>query len=320
MLRYRNASLILLFLLIAAFFISVCVGAESLNMLLQQDDWSFIWDLRIPRTLTAIGAGAAIAISGVLSQALFRNALATPSILGTEAGAGFGLAVCAASFGLYANQSLVMVSTVMGGAAATAIALTFARGPQPLIRLLLGGFALNAFLAAGTAMITSWLMESGQGMNIYHWLLGSFSARSWDHVILIFLAVVIAGRASMAVATKLDMLALGDEAAITSGINLPSLRRLTFILIAVLVGTSMSVGGALPFVGLIVPHFIRMQTGPHIRPLILNSAMGGAILALLADVAARTLRAPVELDVGLLTTLLGAPYFLWLLKRETSTQ
>lgn len=319
MLRYRQATILLSLSLIAAIFVSIGTGSESLHDIIIQNQWDFLWDLRAPRTLTALGAGAAMATAGVLSQALFRNALATPSILGTEAGAGFGLALCAATFGLYANQNLVMVSTILGAACATAIALRFATGNQPLTRLLLGGFALNALLAAGTAMITGWLMESGQGMNIYHWLLGSFSARNWNHVVLILTAFTFASAVAAQISGRLDILVLGDDSANTSGIQVSGLRKLTFVLIAILVGTSMSVGGALPFVGLIVPHFIRMQTGPQLRSLILNSALGGAILALLADIAARTLRAPIELDVGLLTTLIGAPYFLWLLKRETSS-
>lgn len=314
MLRYPKVTISALLILFAALAGALIPGSD-LGVELGRD---ILTTIRLPRVFTALGAGAAVSIAGVLSQALFRNALAAPSILGTEAGAGFGLAVCIVFFGVHADQNLVMVSTFLGAAVATAAVLKLASRRQPIARLLLGGFALNALLSAGTAIITSWLMESGQGIVIYHWLLGSFSSRTWNQAAMILTAVVIMGAAALRIATRLDLLALGDDGAATSGIRVSALRKTTFLLVAILIGTSMSVGGALPFVGLIVPHFVRIQTGPQIKPLIFNSAIAGAALVVLADVAARTLRAPVELDVGLLTTLLGAPYFIWLLKRETS--
>lgn len=319
MLRYSQATVFLIIFLCAAIFLNIAIGAESLRDIFMLGHWDLLLNLRAPRILTALGAGAAVAVAGVLSQALFRNALATPSIIGTEAGACFGLAVSAITFGLYAGQDLVMVSTILGAAVATVMTLGLSSGEQSMTRLLLGGFALNAFLAALTAMITSWLMESGQGLGVYHWLLGSFSARTWPQAIIMAMTLVVTTFAALQIAMRLDLLALGDDGAKSSGIRVGTLRKITFILMAILVGTSVSVGGALPFVGLVVPHFIRLQTGPQIRPLILNSALGGASLVVLADLIARTFRAPVETDVGLLTTLIGAPYFLWLLKRETTT-
>lgn len=319
MLRFKQLTFICAASLLAAILINFLIGSGvSLTSLFHGSDGNeILWDIRLPRLLTALGAGAAVSIAGVLSQALFRNALATPSVLGTEAGAAFGLAVCAFTFGIQADQYLVMVSTIAGAAVATSLALRFASGEQAMTRLLLGGFAMNAFLSAGSAIITSRLMESGEGLGIYHWLMGSFAARTGFEATLILGALLVGGAAAVKIGTMLDMLSLGDEGAKTLGVPVERLRLLTFILIAVLVGTSMSVGGALPFIGLIVPHFIRMQSGPQLRALILNSAIAGAALVLMADLAARTLRVPVEMDVGLLTTMIGAPYFLWLLKRET---
>ena len=312
MLRYPKVTFTALLILFAALAVALANGSDF-------SDWDILTTVRLPRVMTALGAGAAVSIAGVLSQALFRNALAAPSILGTEAGAGFGLAVCVAFFGVHADQNLVMVSAFLGAAVATSMVLKLASGQQPIARLLLGGFALNALLSAGTAIITSWLLESGQGIAIYHWMLGSFSSRTWNQAAMILAAVVIIGVAALKLAGRLDLLALGEDGAATSGIRISALRKTTFLLIAALIGTSMTVGGALPFVGLIVPHFMRIQTGPNIKALILNSGIAGAALVVIADLAARNLRAPVEMDVGLLTTLIGAPYFLWLLKRETNS-
>lgn len=313
MLRYSKVTFLSLLFLVAAVTAALMIGSDFSA----DSGWDILASVRLPRIVTAAGAGAAVSIAGVLSQALFRNALAAPSILGTEAGAGFGLALCLAALGTQADQNLVMVSTFLGAGVATSLVLKLASGQQPMARLLLGGFALNALFSAGTAMITSWLMESGQGITIYHWLLGSFSSRNWNQATVLAIAVLTMGLAALRLAAKLDLLALGEDGAATSGIRVATLRTTTFLLIAVLVGTSMSVGGALPFVGLIVPHFVRIQSGPHIKSLIANSAIAGAALVVLSDLLARTLRAPIEMDVGLLTTLIGAPYFLWLLKRET---
>lgn len=314
MLRYSKVTITALLFLLAAVGAALMIGSDFAV----DSGWEILTSVRLPRVLTAVGAGAAVSIAGVLSQALFRNALAAPSILGTEAGAGFGLAICLSVLGTQADQNMVMVSTFLGAGIATSLVLKLASGQQPMARLLLGGFALNALFSAGTAVITSWLMESGQGITIYHWLLGSFSSRTWNQAGMIITAILIIGTAALRIAAKLDLLALGEDGAATSGIRVSTLRTTTFLLIAVLIGTSMSVGGALPFVGLIVPHFVRIQTGPQIKPLIVNSAISGAALVVSADVIARTLRAPIEMDVGLLTTLIGAPYFLWLLKRETA--
>lgn len=285
-----------------------------------------IMSIRAPRVFTALFAGAATGVAGALSQSLFRNALATPSITGTESGAAFALAF--ATLVLHHRDpgevlSYPFIYTSLGAALATAVAITFARstvnGRGGLGRLLLGGFALNALLAAGTTLCISILMEKGDGMSLYHWLMGSFSARTWNHALGMGCGFFICTVMGFYLAPVIDALSLGDDAAKTIGINISSVRTRILILIALLTGLSLSVGGALPFVGLIAPHFARLLTRPHLRSLIPLSAVVGAILTVAADIVARTARAPIDMDVGILTTLIGAPYFLWLLYREETT-
>ena len=285
-----------------------------------------IFSIRAPRVFTALFAGAATGVAGALSQSLFRNALATPSITGTESGAAFALALATLiNYQINPESSLLhpFIFTFLGAGGATAIAMTFARatmdGRGGLGRLLLGGFALNALLAAGTAFCISILMENGDGMSLYHWLMGSFSARTWPQAWTMAVGFIVCTLSAMKMAPLIDALSLGDDSAKSIGINIAKSRTNILVLIAILSGLSLSVGGALPFIGLIAPHFARLTTRPHLKTLIPLSAIIGAILTVSADIVARTARAPVDMDVGILTTIIGAPYFLWLIYREENT-
>ena len=174
-----------------------------------------------------------------------------------------------------------------------------------------------SLLAAGTSSCVSILMERGDGMSLYHWLMGSFSARTWDQAGSVAIAFVLCVLMAWRLIPSLDALSLGDDAARSIGLSVNKVRTRVLLLIAVLIGSSLSFGGALPFVGLIAPHFARMLTKPHLKVALPFAAIIGAILAVTADLAARTLRAPVDMDVGILTTMIGAPYFIWLLTAES---
>lgn len=320
MLRYGS------FTFYAVLALTVCLGcslfiASDGTFVWKQTDasWYLLRDVRLPRAMTAAFSGGAVAVAGALSQAVFRNALATPSVLGTEAGASLGLAVYIATVGVYASSESIALATVAGAGAATIVSLSFARGTKSLVRMLLGGFALNAFLGAGCSLITSWLLEQGHGNELYHWLLGSFSSRTWSHASFIAIVFAACSVAAVYLAKYLDILSLGAETAETLGVQVSKLHVCSLSLMAILVGSSMAVGGPLPFVGLVVPHFVRMSTGPYMKPLLLNTFLAGATLTLFSDLLARLLRYPVELSVGLLTTIMGAPYFIFLLRRQTST-
>jgi iron complex transport system permease protein len=314
--RLLLKSILLLCVLIA---ISSAVGPSGINI-----DMDLMASIRIPRILTAVFAGAATAAAGTLSQALFRNPLATPSVIGTEAGAAFALALAtliAAQQGAGGELAHPILYTTLGAAIATALSMTIMRyrqgvlslGSDSVARLLLGGFAMNAMFAAGSSFCLSILMERGDGMSLYHWLMGSFSARTWDHAAGIMSSYFVCAALALRLSPTLDALSMGDEASRSIGINVSKIHTQVLILIAALIGSSLSCGGALPFVGLIAPHFARILSKPHVKVLLPQASIIGAILAVSADLAARTLRAPVDMDVGILTTLIGAPYFIWLL-------
>jgi iron complex transport system permease protein len=316
MLRYKKFSILALLCLAGAVVCNLVFSGDL--RVISSHEWPLLLDIRASRCLTALFAGSAVSIAGTLSQSVFRNALATPSVLGTEAGASLGLALCFLFSASIPGSDLVMVSSVAGAIVATSLSLTLARGRMPLVRVLLGGFALNALLGASAALISTSLLETGKGGELYHWLLGSFSTKNWGHALLIATLSVCGLAASIPASIKLDQLSLGDDAASTLGISARSVHISTMVLISILVGGSISVGGALPFLGLVVPHFVRTATGPYMKPLLFNTFLCGGALALIADFAARTVRYPIETNVGLLTTIIGAPYFILLLKRQTS--
>lgn len=273
--------------------------------------------IRLPRIVVAALAGAALSAAGVLSQGLFRNSLASPSVMGSEAGAALAAAVVFHLGAAYAHWLLLPAAAFAGALAATSVLFVLARhrGPTtPLATLLLAGFALNALLAAVTSLFLSLLLEDVQKSSAaMHWLLGGFGGKGWEHAGMMLAPLIIGFCLALTLTARLDVLTLGEEVAASLSVALPQLRRAAFIAIALLVGGAAAVSGAVPFVGLVVPHFTRRLWGPRHGPLLALSAINGATLMLLADLVARTVRAPRELEVGVLTSLLGAPFFLWLL-------
>ena len=299
MLSLMLKSIFVLCLLVA---VAAVIGPTGFNL-----DPDLLISIRLPRILTAVFAGAATAAAGTLSQSLFRNSLATPSIIGTEAGASFALALAtliASQQGTGAELSSPILYTTLGAGLATLLSLALMRfrqenlgsGGDTLGRLLLGGFALNAMFAAGSAFCLSILMENGAGMSLYHWLMGSFSARTWDHASGIMVTYFICAALAFRLSPALDALSLGDDASRTIGINVAKIRWQVLLVISVLIGSSLSCGGALPFVGLIAPHFARKLSKPHVKILLPLASIIGSILAVSADIVARTLRAPIDMD------------------------
>ena len=175
---------------------------------------------------------------------------------------------------------------------------------------------MNAFLAAGTSLCLSFMLEKGTGLNLYHWLMGSFSARTWDHVIGVSSGYLLCVIVAWNLAPTIDVMTLGDDAASSLGVSVMRQYRVVLILISILVGSAISCGGALPFIGLVAPHMARIISRPHLRTILVLSSLLGATLTLFADILARTLRAPIDMDVGIITTIIGAPYFLWLMMRK----
>ncbi len=279
--------------------------------------------LRGPRLAVAALAGAALAAAGVISQGLFRNSLASPSVIGTEAGAALAAAtVYYVTATTIAHWFVVPAAAFAGALVATIVMFHWAaRRALALGTLLLAGFALNALLGSLTSLVVSLILEDQQKAHaVLHWLLGGFQARGVEHALSALPGVVIGLWLAMRAARRLDVLALGEDVATTLAVDVPRLRRLSVVAIALLAGTAVSVGGPLPFVGLVVPHLTRLYAGPSHRRLLALTAMNGVTLVVLADLIARTVRAPAEMEVGILTAMLGAPFFLWLLFKQNGRE
>jgi iron complex transport system permease protein len=277
---------------------------------------TIVWSLRAPRALVAALCGGALAVAGVVSQGLFRNGLASPSVLGTEAGGSLAAVVTFYLGAAYAHWLTLPLAAFGGALAATALIFrAAARGPgASLETLLLMGFAVNAMLAAATSLVVSLVLEDHAAAGaVLHWLLGGFTAKGWEHLAMGAVPAAIGLTLALRLAPRLDVLALGEDVASTLSVDVRGLRRGAVVSIAALVATAVGIGGTLPFVGLLVPHLTRLAAGPRHRLLIVLSALNGMTLVVLADLLARTLRAPSEIEVGVLTSLVGAPFFLALL-------
>ena len=280
-------------------------------------DHDIITSIRLPRLLTALSCGAATGVAGGLSQSMFKNSLATPSVMGTESGAASALALAVLLFGSE-QLGTPFFWALLGAFFATSISMALARIDEryPVSALLIGGFAVNAFMSSITAICVTILMERGDGLSLYHWLLGSFSARTWTHVSISALGLIIFAAVAFRSSRQLDLLSTGTQSALSMGIHVPRLRMIMIALIGGLTATSITCGGALPFVGLIAPHLARQKGITHNRQLIVMAGMHGALITAIADLLARTVRAPIDTDVGLITAFVGAPYFLRMLWKQ----
>lgn len=277
---------------------------------------SILYELRIPRNILALLSGASLALAGAVSQGIFRNSLASPSVIGTNSG-GVLAAILVFYFGLaWESQVYLSAASIIGSCFSTILVLAIFNHQkmQSLGALLLLGFALNAFLSGLTSFTLSFLLNDYEkSTSALRWMLGSYASASWHEVR--FLASTFATGLILAypLAYKIDLLSLGEDLAKTSSINVTKLKNLSIIALAILVGGSISVAGGIPFVGLIVPHISRQLVGPRHKKLFITSILNGAILTLFCDLIARNIRFPEEIEMGAITTLLGAPFFIWLL-------
>jgi len=266
---------------------------------------------RLPRIILALLTGGALSLAGVASQALFRNPLASPYVIGVSNGAALG-----AVAGIFLTGALgfysVPLFSIVAGLAVMAFILYVAGDKADFSNcLLLTGIALNAFCSALTAAILFMSEERLQG--IVFWLMGGLWKAGWDGVWLL-LVVVVAGFCVLYVlAPELNLLLLGERAAAETGVNVLRTQRVVVVVIAVLTAICISLTGVIGFVGLLVPHIFRMLFGADHRKLLPAAFFGGGMFMLVADTLARTLAAPQEIPVGIITSLAGAPFFMWLL-------
>lgn len=270
---------------------------------------SIIWDFRLSRALVAALSGAGLAICGAILQSLLKNALAEPYVLGVSAGASTG-AVSIVVLGLGSGAFSLSMGAFTGAFAAfafVALLTNGARGGNE--RTILAGVAASQLFNAITAYTISTSASAQQARDVMFWLLGSFSGVRWPEVQLV-LAVVIVGLAvGLYYARALDAFTFGDDAAASLGIPVPLVRLILFIATALITATIVSMAGSIGFVGLVVPHVMRYFFGPLHHNLLIACAIAGAILMVLADIASRLLIAPQSLPVGVVTALVGVPFF-----------
>lgn len=282
-----------------------------------EDAGLVIREFRLPRTLLAILVGAALALSGALMQALTRNPLADPGIIGINSGAA--LAAVATIVVFRDAPVWTLPFAAFGGAIATAAFIyIFAwRGGIAPLRLILVGIGVAALLGSGTALLTT-LGEVTDVQRALIWLSGSLYGRGWEEVRLLAAWVLVLAPLACLLAGTLDTLTLGDDSAVALGLPLEPARGLLIVVSAALAAAAVSAAGTLGFVGLVAPHLARRLVGPMHRGLLPVAALLGGLLVLLADLAGRTIVAPAQLPAGLLTAILGAPYFMWLLWTRAS--
>ncbi|MEZ5184437.1 MAG: iron ABC transporter permease [Candidatus Nanopelagicales bacterium] len=275
-----------------------------------------ILDIRAPRVALGVIVGACLAVAGVIMQGIFANPLAEPGLVGVSSGAAVG-AVLAIVVGATTMVWMLPLSALAGGLAVTAGVYLLARvdGRAEVLTLILTGVAVNAFAGAVIGLLMS-VSDDAQLRSITFWNLGSLSAATWTSVALVLPFAAVGLVTAPRLARSLDLLALGERTASHLGVDLESVRRLAIVLTAVLTAAAVAVAGIVGFVGLVVPHAMRLLIGPGHRLLIPAAAMAGATLLTLADLLARVVVAPREIPLGVLTALIGSPVFFWLLRRE----
>jgi iron complex transport system permease protein len=283
---------------------------------------STLWVVRFPRIVMALVVGASLAIAGAVMQAIFGNPLAEPGVVGVSSGAALGAAAgivlgggigAVGGIGNWGTAALAFG----GGLLATLLVYLVSRsnGRTEVVTLLLTGIAINAFAGAGLAFLL-FAGNAASREQIVFWQLGSLNGSRWQEVAIVAGVSVIGLVVALVIAGRLNLLALGERSARHLGVNVEALRIGSIVLVALLTGAAVAFCGIIAFVGLVVPHIIRMAIGPSHRPLILASAIGGGALLVIADLLARTVIAGADLPIGMLTSLVGGPFFFFLLYRQ----
>jgi iron complex transport system permease protein len=278
---------------------------------------SSLWFVRFPRIVMAVVVGAALATAGAVMQAIFGNPLAEPGVVGVSSGAALGAAV-AISLGFTAFGDYgIAVLAFLGGLGATLLVyfVSRANGRTEVVTLLLTGIAVNAFAGAGLAFVL-FSTSTANREQIVFWQLGSLNGSLWREVLIVAVVAVAGVMLAVLLGPRYDLLALGERNARHLGLDVERLRLVSIVVVALLTGVGVAFVGIIAFVGLVVPHVIRMLLGPRHRSLIVFSAFGGAVLMLAADLLARTIVSGAELPIGMLTSLVGGPFFFFLLWRQ----
>ncbi len=325
--RWTLILLFLVLLLLISILITVCIGmvnipfTEVLNILLggqgTANNRTIIIDIRLPRVLMAGLVGAALALAGAAMQGLFKNPMASPYILGLSSGGAFG-----------ASLAIVIgVSFASGAFAVPAMAFVFCfltlflvyniskvRGRTTVETLLLSGIAVGAFFSALVSFMK--YLSGDQLQTIVFWMMGGLWAADWTKVVVIIPFILAGAMMIFILSRDLNAMMIGEDHAVNLGVNTQMVTKVVLVAASLMTAAAVSVSGIIGFVGLIVPHIMRIFVGPDHRILLPTTLMVGAIFMIYMDTIARTIMAPEELPVGIITALLGAPFFLYLLRRR----
>lgn len=287
-------------------------------------DYAVIYNIRLPRMILGILIGAALAVSGLLMQGLFRNPLADPGLVGVSAGAGLGavsiivlgttaLAPLTALLGIYSLQ----LASFLGGLVTTLILYRVATrsGQTAIATMLLAGIALGALAGAVTGVMV-YMATDSQLRDLTFWGLGSLSGANWTKIMASGPIIVVALAVAAFLGKGLNALTLGEATANHLGVPVQRFKRVVIVAVAAATGASVAVSGGIGFVGIVVPHLLRLVIGPDHRYLLPASALLGASFLLMADAVSRIIVAPAELPIGIVTAAVGGPFFLWILLRK----
>lgn len=321
--KNRNKYIILVILLvifIISLFLSVGMGAinvspkeiiQALTIKKGTANYHIIWNIRLPRTIVSVLVGASLSLSGAIIQGVMRNSLASPSIIGVSSGAGFTALLILILFPQYYH--LVPLGAFVGAFIVTMLiyGLAWKDGLLPN-RLILAGVAVNSLLGAGNNALLTFFPDRVSG--VINFMVGGLNGVTWVDVHSVLPYVIVGVIIALMLPDKLNILVLGDEVATGLGVNVEKLRFIFIILSSLLAGSAVSVVGLLGFVGLIVPHITRLIIGADYRFLFPAAVLLGAIVVLICDLLARTLFSPIEIPVGIIMSVLGAPFFLYLLR------
>lgn len=325
----------LVVLLVAVSVLSLGTGAAGLSLVgmardliggegLSPRDRVILMDIRLPRLAMGLLIGAALAMSGALMQGLFRNPLADPGIVGVGAGAGLGAVLAIVLGGLLPvsvaavlGVHLVPVAAFLGGWASTLLLYRVATkgGQTSVATMLLAGIALGALAGALTGILV-YLADDTQLRDLTFWNMGSLAGASWAKLAASLPLILPVLLLSPLLARGLNALALGEAQAAHLGIHVEAVKRLAILGVAAAAGAAVAVAGGIGFVGIVVPHLLRLATGPDHRYLLPNAALLGASLLVGADMIARVIVSPAELPIGIITATIGAPVFLWILLKR----
>ncbi len=320
-------SLLLLALVLSAV-AAACAGAYQIipwqipSILLNEGDgYAVLMHVRFPRVFLGLIVGASLGIAGASLQGLFRNPLADPGLIGVSAGAGLGAALWIVfSSQLLSSQSQwgMSAAAFVGGLAVTGVAWKLAnvkQGGATAVHLLLAGVALNSLAGAGIGALI-FMSNTEQLQTITFWMLGGLGGATWPSVVATIAISLLGVAILLPLGRPLNLLTLGDADAYHLGLNTRTINWRVIVGSTLTVGAAVSAAGGIGFIGLVVPHLLRMFVGPDHRFLLPASALLGATLLVAGDLAARTMAAPLEIPVGVVTAFFGAPFFLWLIWRQ----